>query len=65
VIIHDSKKDIDKEIRKRQAQKIMDQAKYAALRARQALVNITADAAKPEIALGDRFKILDRRCGAA
>jgi hypothetical protein len=61
VIIHDSKKDIDKEIRSRRAQKIRDQAKYAALRARQALVNITADAAKPEIALGDRFKILDRR----
>ncbi len=36
------------------------QAAATALRARQAEVNVRADAAKPEVTLGDRFIRLDR-----
>ena len=59
--IHDSKKEVDKEIRRRRAQKLEAQAAATALRARQAEVNVRADAAKPEVTLGDRLKRLDRR----
>ena len=59
--IHDSKKEIDKEIRHRRAQKLQAQADAATLRARQATVNIQADAARPEVTLGDRFRRFDRR----
>jgi hypothetical protein len=59
--IHDSKKEIDKEIRRRRAQKIKAEADAAALRARQAAVDIRADAVKPEMLLQDRFKLLDDR----
>ena len=61
--IHDSKKAVDIEIRKRRAQKILAEAETAQIRARQALVDIRADAVRPEDAakmLGDRFRQIDR-----
>ena len=63
VVIHDSKKDIDKEIRRRRAQKLEAAATAAAIRARQTEVSVRADAARPEVTLGDHFKRLDRRIG--
>jgi hypothetical protein len=60
-VIHDSKKDIDKEIRRHRAQALEDQRKAADLRARQARVDIRADAAKPEVTLGNHLRLLDRR----
>ena len=60
VAIHDSKKDIDKEIRRRRAQKLEAAATAAALRARQSEVNVRADNARPEVTLGDHLRRLDR-----
>jgi hypothetical protein len=59
--IHDSKKEIDKDIRFRRSQKLKSQAEAAALRARRAAVDIRADAAKPEVTLGDHLRRLDLR----
>jgi len=59
--IHDSKTEIDKEIRRRRAQKLQAAETAATVRARQAEVNIRADAARPEVTLGDHFRMLDRR----
>ena len=62
--IHDSKKDVDVEIRKRRAQIIKAAADEATKRARQATVNLRADAARPEDAakiLGQRFKDTDQK----
>ena len=61
--IHDSKKDIDKEIRRRRAQKLAAAAAAAALRARQTQVSVRADAARPEVTLGEHFRLLDSRIG--
>jgi hypothetical protein len=64
VAIHDSKKEVDKDICQRRAQKIKAQADAATLRARQAQGNICADAAKPQVVLADHFARLDRQCEA-
>ena len=61
--IHDSKKEVDIEIRKRRAQKIKAAAEAAQIRARQAMVDLRADAARPEDAakmLGERFRQIDQ-----
>ncbi len=61
--MHDSKKAVDIEIRKRRAQKILAEAEAAQIRAQQALVDIRADAVRPEDAakmLGDRFRQIDK-----
>jgi hypothetical protein len=59
---HDSKKEVVIEIRKRRAQKIKAAAEAAPIRARQATVDLRADAARPEDAakmLGERFREKD------
>lgn len=61
VAIHESKKDVDREIRKRRAQKLKDRADAAILRNRQREVDISADAAKPEVTLGNHLRRLDER----
>ena len=61
VIIHDSKLDIDKDIRRRRAQSLKSQREAAERRARQAQVDVRADAAKPEVTLGNHLRLLDRR----
>ena len=61
--IHDSKKAVDIEIRRRRAQKIKSAAEAKQIQARQTLVDLRADAAKPEDAaklLGQRFKQIDQ-----
>jgi hypothetical protein len=61
--IHDSKKDVDIEIRKRRAQKIKAAAEAGQVGARQAMVDLRADAARPEDAakiLGERFRQIDQ-----
>jgi hypothetical protein len=63
VVIHDSKKDIDKEIRRRRAQKLEAAATAAAVRARQSEVSVGADNARPEVTLGDHLRRLDRHIG--
>jgi hypothetical protein len=64
VAIHESKKDVDQDIRHRRAQVAKARADAAALRARQAQVNICADAAKPHIVLADHLTRLDQQCEA-
>lgn len=64
VAIHESKKDIDKEIRHRRSQIVKAREDAAALRARQAQVNICADAAKPQIVLAEHLTRLDQKCEA-
>ncbi len=60
----ESKKDIDKEIRHHRSQIVMAREDAAALQARQAQVNICADAAKPQIVLAEHLTRLDRKCEA-
>ena len=61
VAIHESKKDVNKDIRHSRAQIVNARTKAAALRALQAQVNICADAAKQHIVLADHLTRLDQQ----